>query len=268
MKNKKKKEAPKNNWMNTYADMVTLLFCFFVLLFAFSELDVVKFTAFAEAMAGRNVFVSGALGTIFNDSAGMMDAQSPPIPPRMDPEAPITEEEDTIQELISARIGEMEALAETFRTYMAPYDEEILADIGISVSELGEYVRVTFGSGMLFDSGQASLRPEAIEVIDTVASVINSQHPGHRIAVHGHTDNAPISTIQFPSNWQLSAARAISVMTHLMYQHGMNPALLEAVGMGEYRPIATNETAEGRAANRRVEILIFAQQQSITVITE
>lgn len=269
--NKKKKGKPSKPgspaWMTTWADLVSLLMCFFVLLFSLSSVDEARFQEFAEAMAGRRVFLSGALGTIFNDSSGIMEAQSPPVPLRMDPEAPEVEDIDDIQDLISARIGQMEALAETFRTYMAPYDDDVLAEIGITVSELGEYLMIDFPSGMLFDSGQDVLLPAAIEMIDHVAATL-VDFPGHRVEVHGHTDNVPINTIQFRSNFHLSAGRAIAVLDHLINVHNIDPWMLSAVGMGEYRPIDTNDTAEGRARNRRVEIFVFAQQQSLTVITD
>ena len=262
---KKAHTPPKNNWMNTYADMVTLLFCFFVLLFAMSELDVDRFRAMSEALAGRNVFTRGALGQIFTDSSGLMPEHSPPIPMRMDPYAPI-EETDEIIDLVTGRRGQMYALADTFRTYMAPYDEETLAAIGITVSDLGEYLRITFDSGMLFDSGQAVLRPESMEVVDYVVGYIARNAPGHRIAIQVHTDDIPINTIQFPCNFHLSAARGISVMRRMIYYHGFDPMLLSAEGMGEYRPVDTNYTVEGRANNRRVEIKIFAQQEEILTV--
>ena len=265
-KGKKQQEKPKNNWMNTYADMVTLLFCFFVLLFAMSSLDEARFDAMAEALAGRNVLTRGALGTIFADTAGILPDQSPPVPLRIDPEAPIEDTEEIV-DLISQRIGQMQDLADSFRTYMAPYDTAILEEIGISVDELGEYVRITFESGMLFDSGLAVLRPEAVEVIDYVSAFL-ARYPGHRIAIQGHTDNMPINTIQFPCNFHLSAARSISVMRRMIYYHGFSPDMLSAEGMGEYRPVDDNGTEEGRANNRRVEILVFAQQHTLRVLDE
>ena len=263
MKNKKDRTPPKNNCMNTYADMVTLLFCFFVLLFAMSELDAERFTAMAEALAGRNVLMRGAFGQIVTDGAGIMPAYSPPIP-----RARPTDPEDIVDEIAGAvadRIAQMEGMAETFRTYMAQYD--LAEQVGIRVDELGEYMMITFPSGMLFDSGQAMLTPSAVDMIDYVAARL-ANYPGHRIAAHGHTDDVPISTVQFPSNWHLSFARAFAVVERLIYWHGFDPWMLEAVGMGEFRPVDTNATEEGRANNRRVEIIVFAQQQSLTVITD
>ena len=267
MRKKKPEEEIKASWMATFTDMVTLLMCFFVLMFAMSSVDEERFAAMAEALAGRNFLMRGALGQIFTDGAGVMPDQSPPIPLRMDPEAPITEEEpNQIVDTIAGRIGELEGMADAFRTYMAQYDAR-LEEIGIRVDALGEYMVITFPSGMLFDSGQAVLRPEAVEMIDYVADRL-AEFPGRRIAIHGHTDNVPINTIQFPSNFHLSAARAIAVIERMQHYHGLEPRLLEAVGRGEFDPIDDNNTVEGRANNRRVEIKVFSQQQSLTVVTD
>ena len=266
MRKKRQEDKVESSWMATYTDMVTLLFCFFVLMFAMSNVDEDRFDAMAEALAGRNFLMRGSLGQIFTDGAGVMPSYSPPIPLRMDPDDPIIDEDiDEIVEAIQGRIGELEGMADAFRTYMAQY--EALEQIGIRVDELGEYMAITFPSGMLFDSGQALLRPEAVEMIDYVATRL-LEFPGHRIAVHGHTDNVPINTIQFPSNFHLSAARAIAVIERFQYYHGFDPWMLEAVGLGEFRPVDTNDTVEGRANNRRVEIKVFSQQQSLTVITD
>jgi len=269
---KKKAEKPKAGapaWMTTWADLVSLLMCFFVMLFALSNVDEERFIQFAEAMAGRRIFLQGAMGQIFSDSAGMLPDNQPPQPPvPRDLEVDEEDEDDDVTEVILERRVHMEALAETFRTYMAPYDEEILAEIGITVDELGEYVRFTFPSGMLFASGQANLLPDAVEMIDYVAGFL-AQFPGHRISIQGHTDDVPINTIQFPSNFRLSAARAEAVLERLIYEHGFDPVLLYPSGLGEFRPVDTNATPEGRANNRRVEILVHAPQQpSLTVMID
>ena len=267
-----KKKAPKQKpgspaWMTTWADLVSLLMCFFVLLFSLSNVDEARFTAFAQAMQG-NTFFLGALGAIFSDNSGMMPDQSPPVPLRQNPEAPVVEEPEDPDEIIgeiAGRIGQMEGMAEAFRTYMAP--NEMAAELGIRVDRLGEYMAIDFPSGMLFASGSDVLLPEAVTMIDYVATWL-ARFPGHRIAVHGHTDNIPINTNMFRSNFHLSAGRAIAVVERLIYFHGFDPELLEPVGLGEFRPIDTNATVEGRANNRRVEIYVFAQQQSLTVITD
>ena len=259
-KQKKGRPGPiPGGWMTTYADMVTLLMCFFVLMYAMLDVDEERFAEIAAQLAGRNIFFQGALGQIFTDGAGVMPDEAPPVIPRQDPDAP---EVDEVVDAVAARLQAMEGMAETFRTYMAPH---VMADrIEISVSRLGEYITLTFESGMMFDSGQDILRPEAIDVIDYVAVHLRN-FPGHRIAIEGHTDDVPINNLRFPSNFHLSAARAIAVMTRLMDYHDFDPIWLTAVGLGEYRPVDTNYTPEGRANNRRVEIKIYAQQVDLSL---
>jgi len=270
--NKKKKAPPAKAgapaWMVSWSDLVTVLYALFVLLFAMSQTDEDRFAEFAEAMAGRRVFLAGALGTIFNDSSGLMPLASPPSPPIQEriEEQDLPDEIDPIAAAVQIRRGQMEEMASNFRTYMAPYND-VMAELGITVDRLGEYVRIIFPSGMLFAAGQANLVPEAMEMIDYVASFL-AQYPGYRISVQGHTDSDPINTVQFPSNFRLSAARAEAVVGRLIYQHGFDPALLYPSGLGEFRPVDTNDTPEGRANNRRVEILVHAPQQSLTLLID
>ena len=125
-----------------------------------------------------------------------------------------------------------------------------------TVDELGENLRFTFPTSTLFDLGQASLLPDSIEIIDYMVGSL-SQYPGHRIVIHSHSDSSLINTLQFPSSYHLTASRAISIANHLIYGHGFDPSLIYPVGLGGYRPVDTNDTSEGRANNRRVEILVL-----------
>ncbi|MBI3318874.1 MAG: OmpA family protein [Candidatus Omnitrophica bacterium] len=118
---------------------------------------------------------------------------------------------------------------------------------------------ITFVSEVLFDSGKAVLRPEAKESLEKVAGVIREKVSDRDIGVEGHTDNEPIKVSGWKSNWELSTSRATSVL-HALEAHGVNPRLLVATGYGEYRPVASNDAAEGRQKNRRVEIVILPKK--------
>jgi chemotaxis protein MotB len=110
--------------------------------------------------------------------------------------------------------------------------------------------------GALFDSGKADLKSEAIRLLDKIAPVLKqSQRP---IRVEGHTDNVPIHTKEFPSNWELSTARAVNVLRYLVEKHEIPPQIISAAGYGEYHPIVPNDTAQNRSRNRRVEIIILS----------
>lgn len=124
---------------------------------------------------------------------------------------------------------------------------------------------VTLLDRVLFDSGQAELRADGQQVLGKVAGVVQHQLPDAPIAVEGHTDNEPIQHSGWPSNWELSTARATSVIHYLIDQQGMAPARLRAVGYGEHHPVADNATAAGRQRNRRVEVVILPAQPQETV---
>lgn len=116
---------------------------------------------------------------------------------------------------------------------------------------------ITFVADILFNSGKAKIRQEANPVLDKVATVLNENVPELNIGIEGHTDNVPIRHSGWKSNWELSTARALSVLHFLVEQKGVSPDRVSAIGYGEYRPVATNDTVEGRQMNRRVEIVIL-----------
>lgn len=117
---------------------------------------------------------------------------------------------------------------------------------------------VTVSDDVMFNSGSADLSGSGIDIVDRISSTVKN-YPDRMIRIEGHTDNVPIGEVikdRFPSNWELSAARACSVLRYMYWKHGVNPEQLSAIGFGEYRPVATNDTPEGRAKNRRVLIII------------
>ncbi|MDD5561092.1 MAG: OmpA family protein [Candidatus Omnitrophica bacterium] len=116
---------------------------------------------------------------------------------------------------------------------------------------------ITVVGDLLFDSGKASIRPEAYPLLNKVASVLKDNMAQFNIGIEGHTDNVPIKVSGWKSNWELSTARALSVLHYLVKEQGISPERLSAIGYGEYRPVDSNETAAGRKQNRRVEIVIL-----------
>jgi len=119
---------------------------------------------------------------------------------------------------------------------------------------------ITMANDILFDSGKAKLKRNSYSVLDKIASVLQSEVPERNIGVEGHTDNVPIKYSGWKSNWELSAARATSVLHYLIDKCGIAPQRLSAIGYGEYRPIDMNDTKDGRARNRRVEIIILPKE--------
>ncbi|MBI4322651.1 MAG: OmpA family protein [Candidatus Omnitrophica bacterium] len=152
--------------------------------------------------------------------------------------------------------------AQSLRQAKSMLDQRLSSpDISVGFDERGLIVRVL--DTVLFDSGKAKLRKEAYAVLEQVASVLNKEAVDQPIAVEGHTDNEPIKHSGWKDNWELSLARARSVLTYLVQERRVAPARVSTVGYGEYRPIASNETPEGRRANRRVEIVVLPRGTTV-----
>ncbi|OQX81897.1 MAG: hypothetical protein B6D56_01025 [Candidatus Omnitrophica bacterium 4484_70.1] len=129
----------------------------------------------------------------------------------------------------------------------------------VRVSMENKGLVITFVAEVLFDSGKAELRKDSLPILDKVVRVLKEEVPHHNIGIEGHTDNQPIKYSKWKSNWELSAHRALSVL-HYLESKGISPKRLSARGYGEYHPIASNDTPEGRQLNRRVEIVILPQE--------
>jgi len=291
MGKRKKKTRRDNNkvlpgWMASYADMFTVLMVFFLLLFSMSVIDQELFDRFIQSF--QNVQRDQAEAVIWDpgllDAGGLGLLPEPTPPPIVLPGTIEGYEYDASN--LGAPGDVIYNMANTFLTYMAVYAP---ADMHIEIRDPSDtpghpdplgpdeaqygvvppglildigagYIRISFpDSNVFFNSGQANLTPAAISALNSIGGALAEfMAEGHVIVVEGHTDDRPIQTAVFPSNWRLSGARATAVVEHLMGNFDMNPLAIFAVGFGEYRPIATNDTAEGRAANRRVEILIYA----------
>jgi len=137
-------------------------------------------------------------------------------------------------------------------------EDKLSKEIGndqVNVSMSNRGLVITFVAEVLFDSGRAQLKNSALGTLDKVASILKEEVPNNRIAVEGHTDNVPIARSRWASNWELSAHRALSVVEYLQ-KEGINPEKLSASGYGEYQPVTSNDSPEGRKKNRRVEVII------------
>jgi len=128
----------------------------------------------------------------------------------------------------------------------------------LELSERG--LVVTFLQEIIFDSGKAEVKPAGLQVLSKVARVVQEQAKEYPVVIEGHTDNVPIRVSGWKSNWELSAARALSVLHHFTENEGVDPNRLAVMGYGEYRPVSDNESSEGRRQNRRVEIVIFPER--------
>lgn len=240
---KKKEDEPKKGapaYMNTYGDMMTLLLCFFVLLFASSTVDAAKFEAIVQSFKERiSIFDGGE--TIRTDTNSMKNGMS---------QYPEQEQIASMQE--AAMIDQ--TLTQTQKELSGYIKAKDLED-QITVERTGDEIVMRFSDVLLFESGRAEIKAGAIPTLSTIGDQLKDyMEQGYSLNIEGHTDNMPIRTSQFPSNWYLSSARAIAVASFYIDEMGFDRTKVACTGSGEFKPIASNDSAEGRAKNRRVEI--------------
>jgi len=158
---------------------------------------------------------------------------------------------DRIQQL-SKQVDELSQAQKTLEDRLA----QEIQDKQVKLERLEKGLVITVVGDLLFDSGKATVRPEAYSVLDKVSKVLNENVPDFNVGIEGHTDNVPIKHSSWKSNWELSSARALSVLHYLTNKENVDPARLSAIGYGEYRSVASNDSKSGRQQNRRVEIVI------------
>jgi len=151
---------------------------------------------------------------------------------------------------------ELDELSQTKRLLEDRLSQEI-QDKQVSLKMMGKGLVITFVADVLFDSGKAKIKKEAYSILDKVARVLKENVPQLKVGVEGHTDNEPIKYSGWQSNWELSSARALSILHYLIDEKGISPDRLSVMGYSEYHPVASNDTKEGRRLNRRVEVVIL-----------
>lgn len=228
-------------WLTTFNDLVTLLMVFFVLLFTMSTIDTRKMKDFQYALqSGLGVLREGS-----QVSVSVKETQ-----PISDMAHSLTQaEEETEPEEEVIKQPEIErALSEFF------------ADLGIQVTYSNQGARITLEDCLLFDFGKADINATGFPFLNEIAALIHKVP--YPVRIEGHTDNVPIHTKRFASNWELSIARAVNVVKYLVDVGRVNPKRLSAVGYGDSRPVTLNTTPVDRAKNRRVEILLVTEGKS------
>jgi chemotaxis protein MotB len=254
-------------WLVSYADFITLLFAFFVVMYAISSVNEGKYRvlsntlteAFKDTTRSMNPIQigeptrSGGImpGDTLSQSAVQTGARTGPETLETRPETPPDPGFEASQDAEHETARRLGYLAATLESVLGALVEQEQ----VTVTHNGDWVEVTMKSALLFPSGSAALSESAKTTLRDISQVLRPlPNPIH---VEGYTDDVPISTGAFPSNWELSAARAASVV-HLFARFGVDPRRLAAVGYGEFRPIADNATEAGRRANRRVSLVIGA----------
>ena len=241
---KKHEEEASEAWLLPYSDLMTLLLALFIALFAISQTDQSKLQALAQAFTAA--FNTG--GPSFFDQAG------PSVSAQRQVMSEEDRGEDDYMQNNQAYMQENESLQDLqaeLEAYIRENDLE--GELSTQLEEEGLMIRIK--ERALFPSGSADLVPESQRIGPVVAGLLAAVP--ERVLISGHTDTDPIATAQFPSNWELSSVRAMTFMKYLLsINENLNPARFSAIGYGEYRPIAPNDTPENKQKNRRVEILI------------
>lgn len=213
--------------MTTYGDMVTLLLCFFILLYSYSVIDIQKFQQIISSIQVTFLGESGILDTSMDPSSG-----------------------EQIEMSVDHKFEDVLITYTALKEYLQ--DEGLQETITIRIEDRGVVLEIQ--DRVLFDSARADLKSEAEQLLVKVGNIL-AKVP-NQVIVEGHTDNVPINTPLYPSNWELSVARAVRVVRYLSERLQLQPERFLATGYGEHQPLAPNTSAAGRMQNRRVNIVV------------
>jgi chemotaxis protein MotB len=243
MARRRRPEEHENHerWLVSYADFITLLFAFFVVMYSISSVNEGKYKILSQALVG-----------VFNDTERSMT----PIPIgdqrpiSIKPAEPLVKDSEQVEAGIGQTSADpLKAIADDVRAAFG----DLIKSNQMTVRGNELWIEIELNSSLLFGSGDAMPSDKAFTIIEKVAKIIKPfDNPIH---VEGFTDDLPISTAQFPTNWELSSARSASIV-RMLAMEGLNPARMASVGYGEFQPVAPNTTAEGRGRNRRVVLVI------------
>lgn len=229
-----------DRWLISYADFITLLFAFFVVMYSISSVNVSKYQTFSDSLS--KAFSKKP------DSAATAPVNS--------------EQEKMLKELVdrrTARLGEQQRKLQERMQAIAGGLSQVMSNMInsglVSINQNKRGVVIDISASSLFKTGEAALQPEMLGTLRQVAAVLSKE--GYAIEVEGHTDDVPIKTVQFPSNWELSSARASSV-ARMLIDNGVLEKRVAVVGLAANQPIVSNDGPENRAKNRRVTILIVS----------
>lgn len=240
-------------WLLSYADFITLLMVFFVVMYAMSKVDVEKYAAMANSLSQ----------VLKGQPMSVMDAQGPSLVKGVSGQQKV-ESPGTA----TAKQGELQEVKKEIEKFIESEEMQTsIKDTGQTSTKLSDYINIieqerglviSFKDTLLFASGSDELTEQAKIIIRQVGLAL-VDIPNY-IRVEGHTDNRPINTGEFPSNWELSVLRASNVVHILQQEAGITPSRLSIIGYGEYRPLVPNEDSMSQAINRRVDIVILKKK--------
>ena len=243
--NLKSEERKSAGWLTTFNNLVTLMMVFFVLLFTMSTIDTRKMQDFQYAL---------------QSGLGIMETGK-----KVDISVKRTQPVDDMSHIMTQAEGDrnQKGSKQPDGKLVDQIRQLTQAELDIQVTHSDHGTRLSFEDQVLFDFGKAAINPTGFVFLDKIADVLNKIP--YAVRVEGHTDNVPIQTRRFPSNWELSVARAVSVVKYFAEVSNIDPRRLSAVGYGESRPVAANDTLSNQAKNRRVEILLLTEDKEENV---
>ena len=234
-------------WLVSYADFITLLFAFFVVMYSISSVNEGKYKVLSESLEGVFNGVSKTIEPIQvgkitprSEAAGGSKIKPIFLIPEPIAKEKIKEDKENLQ---------LESIAGEFEKSF----EDLIYDEKISVKSKDDWIEVSLNDGVIFSSGGVEPIHEALPIIEKIARIMSGHD--NAMLIEGHTDNVPIRSTAYPSNWELSAARAASVVRYLALE-GISAHRMGAMGYGQFQPVARNDNDEGRRKNRRVVLLI------------
>lgn len=258
------------SWLVPYADILTLLLALFIVLYSMSSVDIKKFQDLSQAFniafnSGKGVLDMPSAVDSGSDLESKRGGKEDSKKEDMAEKEPLTEDE--IQKMIEKSENDLSELKQQLDEYIAGNGLSTSLETSLNMSQL----LITIRDNALFNSAEAIVNRDGRELAISIAEMLQG-YPDFNVIVAGHTDNSPISNAQFRSNWDLSVMRAVRFMDIMLQNESLDPQRFSAVGYGEYHPVATNDTVEGKAKNRRVELSIVSnyaadanKQQSISV---
>jgi chemotaxis protein MotB len=263
-------EANHERWLLTYADMITLLMVLFIVLFASSTISSIKFAELADGLAkqlgGQSKAIPGGEGvldggqTTAADNGVQLNNPSAPIPAVQEADQPATQASQA--QLVKQ---EEQTLASAQAKIEAALKAKNLQDsVRFTIDSRGLIVSIVTDK-LLFNTGQADLQPVGDQVLDAIGPALRALP--NDISVEGHTDNVPISSSEFASNWELSAVRATTVLRYLVANDGIAETRMSATGYADTEPLVPNDTAAHRAENRRVDVVVLSTILASSVAT-
>ncbi len=245
MARRRRQEEPENHerWLVSYADFITLLFAFFTVLYATSQHDLKKQEEFEKSI--RKYFSGSGIGESqgdFNTESENRSLVDPPIKSFPPASAGPQEVQDYVQRVLKKSLDKGE-----FQDAIQEIHHDTIG------------ARIQLAASSLFASGSADLKVSSAAALDKIGALLKDSK--RRLIIEGHTDNEPVHTAKFPSNWELSAMRATKVLRYLAARNQVDPKSMTAVAYADQKPVAPNDTEENRAKNRRIEILIVSDSK-------